>query len=228
MRGALAVFVKTPGVSSVKTRLADTIGTRSAELFYKKSLCAVEAVAIETKRISQGLICPCWAVGESRTLDHPLWGKFDALYTGPGGLGLRMHHVYSHLLQNHDFVILIGSDSPQISPGLIVKTAEVIIETGRFVMGPARDGGFYLLGGSHPIGIKHFTSIPYSCDTTASKMISELEKTRSVKIINPLTDVDTVGDLKPLLNELQNCMLPEQKELSAWLQQHDLFSHRIS
>lgn len=224
MRGALAIFVQTPGFSPVKTRLADTLGIRSAELFYRKSICAVEAVAIETKRISEGLICPYWAVGESQTLEHSLWGKFTSLYTGPGGLGHRMHHVYSQLLQNYDFVILIGSDSPQISPELIVKTAAMIIETDQFVMGPARDGGFYLLGGSRSIGIECFTSVTYSCDNTASNMINELEKTGRVKIINQLTDVDTVGDFEQLLNELQNCMLPEQKELSAWLQQHDLFS----
>ena len=224
MRGALAVFVKTPGFSPVKTRLADTLGTQSAELFYRKSLCAIEAVAIETKRISEGLICPYWAVGEAQTLGHLLWKNFASLYTGPGGLGHRMHHVYSQLLQNYDFVILIGSDSPQISPGLIVEAAEVIIETGQFVMGPARDGGFYLLGGSHPIGIEHFTSVPYSCANTASNMINELEKTGNVKRINQLTDVDTVGDFELLLDELKKCMLPEQKELWAWLQQHDLFS----
>ncbi len=213
----MAIFAKTPGFSPVKTRLADTLGTKSAELFYRKSLRAIEAVAVETKRISGGLLCPYWAVGEPQTLDHSLWGKFESLYTGPGGLGHRMHHVYSHLLQRHDFVILIGSDAPQISPELIVETAKMIIESAQFVMGPARDGGFYLLGGSRSIGIERFTSVPYSCDTTASNMINELEKTGSVKIIDPLTDVDTAGDFEPLLDELQNCILPEQKELSTWL-----------
>ena len=223
MKGALAIFAKTPGFSPVKTRLADTIGTKSAESFYKKSIGAIEAVAVETKRISEGLICPYWAVGELQTLDHLLWKKFDSLYTGPGGLGRRMHHIYSHLLQSYDFVILIGSDSPQITPELIMKTAAMITETGQFVMGPARDGGFYLLGGSRAIEREHFTSVSYSCDTTASNMVNELEKTGSVKIINPLTDVDIVEDFKSFLDELQNCILPGQKELSTWLQQHALF-----
>ncbi len=217
MKGALAIFVKTPGTSPVKTRLAKDIGLSAALEFYEHALKAVESTAIETNRQSNGLLHPWWAVGEPDTLKNPRWSRLPVCYTGSGNLGERLHHVYSLLLKDYDFVLMMGSDSPQISPDLLVDAISKVIESDEYVLGPARDGGFYLLGGTRQIPRAHFLVIPYSQSDTGEYMRKALEISGPVHIIEKLTDVDTAADLKILLNELEGAALPEQLALKEWL-----------
>lgn len=217
MKGALAIFVKTPGESPVKTRLTGEIGKLQALEFYRHSLAAVQGTALEVARNSRGLLHPWWAVGEKHTLNYPCWDKLPPIYTGPGGLGERLYHVYSTLLKDYDFVMLMGSDSPQISPEILIDAAALLIGSASFVLGPALDGGFYLLGGSRHIPRARLLEIPYSQPDTGDRMKKTLETLGAVNLLEELTDVDTATDLKILLNELKGAALPEQLTLKEWL-----------
>ncbi|NOZ08129.1 MAG: glycosyltransferase [FCB group bacterium] len=226
MRIALAIFVKTPGISPVKTRLAKGIGVTAATEFYRRCLTAVESVVSETVRISRGLICPFWAVGEPHTSDLPLWRNFPVLYTGPGGLGQRLHTIYSELIRDYDSVFMMGSDSPQVTPALLVEAASRVIESDEFVIGPARDGGFYLLGGSRAISRQQFTAVRYSQADTAEKMIQALSKSGKVHLLSELTDVDRLEDIAVLQAELKSGKLPAQRSLMIWLEENKLLERR--
>ena len=68
---AIAVFVKTPGLSPVKTRLAATIGTAAAEQFYTHCTEAIRET-LETASKTMDIV-PFWAVGEEAGLSHPLF-----------------------------------------------------------------------------------------------------------------------------------------------------------
>jgi hypothetical protein len=72
-RIALAIFAKTLGVSSVKTRLANEIGVQLAEEFYALSVAAIKEVATVTHRMSEGEIVPHWALAEEQSVDNPQW-----------------------------------------------------------------------------------------------------------------------------------------------------------
>jgi len=112
-QGALAIFVKTPGYSPVKTRLANDLGKVSAESFHFNSAKTVAAVARQTMTTNH-LDC-YFAVAEQAALQNHYWRQLPNVWQGEGGLGERMERVYRALLVDHAFVILIGADSPQIT-----------------------------------------------------------------------------------------------------------------
>ncbi len=69
MSASLAIFVKTPGYSPVKTRLAASIGQRRAEQFHRLAAAAVAAVA----KAAMPAVTPYWAIAERDALHDPLW-----------------------------------------------------------------------------------------------------------------------------------------------------------
>ena len=208
MTTALAVFVKTPSLSPLKTRLAASIGQESAEKFYKLSLKSIENTIQSTD------IMPFWAVAEHEALHYPLWSKFKAMHTGEGDLGQRQHHIYDTLIHEHHKVLLIGADVPQITPPLIQKTIKAL-DTHEFVMGPARDGGYYLFGGTRSLSQEIWTSVPWSRNITREKLESKLP---SKPFHLPLlTDVDTQEDLIHLLEEMPKLPTLFQKKIIEWV-----------
>ena len=194
---AIAVFVKTPGLSPVKTRLAATIGTAAAEQFYV--LCT-EAIRETLETASKTLdIVPFWAVGEEEGLTHSLWQSFEALYTGEGGLGERQHHIYQTLLAKYQRVILIGADSPQLSSRDLNNAIEAL-QSNSFSLGPAVDGGYYLLAGRAAIARDIWTNVTYSAADTGEQLLSQLPS--KTALLEPITDVDTIEDISALKHEL--------------------------
>lgn len=210
MTGALAVWVKTPELSPVKTRLAASIGAPAATEFFRLSVRAVEAVV----RQPPARFTPHWAVAEAEGLGA--WHGFPAVVQGPGGLGTRLSRVYDALLERHPWVLFIGADAPQITPELLDQAVR-LVSAGHWVLGPAEDGGFYLFGGSRPLAREVWESVPYSTATTAQELAARLG---SVQRLPPLFDVDTEAELRRLRAVMQNhpALLPAQRALLDWME----------
>ena len=195
---AVAIFVKTPGLSPVKTRLAASIGTAAAEAFYKLCTEAIQqSLSSATETID---IMPFWAVGEQAGLDHPLWQSFDSIYTGEGELGERQHHIYQYLQAKYQRVILIGADSPQLCARHL-NDAIAALDSHQFALGPAVDGGYYLFAGKAPIARNIWTSVTYSAADTAEQLLARLPS--KAALLDCITDVDTIADLAVLERELR-------------------------
>lgn len=219
MTGAVAIWVKTPGLSPVKTRLAATVGIKAAEEFYRLSAQAVGAVVRQAVRASPELLTPYWAVAEEAALNHPFWRGFPTVYQGEGGLGTRLSHVYDTLLRRHPWVIFIGADAPQITPKLLRNAVCKLTTSGDFVLGAAEDGGFYLFGGSKPMPRDIWEQVPYSVSETAQMLADRLRQIGYIQYVPALFDVDTAGQLVKLKSELarKRDLLPEQSDLLTWL-----------
>ncbi len=217
--GAIAIWVKTPGYSPVKTRLAAAIGTEAAEEFYWLSAQAVGAVVRQAAGAAPELLTPYWAVAEEAALSHPDWRDFPTVYQGEGDLGARLSHVYDTLLQRHPWVIFIGADAPQITRHVLAAAAQVLSETGDFVLGPAEDGGYYLFGGSTALPRSLWVAVPYSAADTLEVFAGLLRPLGSIQYLAEMFDVDTADDLTQLRNELVVAppLLIEQQNLLAWL-----------
>ncbi|NOQ16023.1 MAG: DUF2064 domain-containing protein [Methyloprofundus sp.] len=219
MSGALAVFVKTPGLSPVKTRLAATLGQESAEAFHLAASCSVVAVA---DALSQQLdLQSYYAVAESEGLEHGYWQDLPCLWQGEGGLGERMAHIYQSLLAKHDFVILVGADIPQMTATELLTAATWLthVESKRLAFGPSVDGGFWVFGGNCPVPQNLWTDVIYSAPETGTHFLKNIEQLGAVKMLVALRDVDEVSDLLPLRDALLNLPdpLPEQYELLRFL-----------
>ena len=216
--GAVVIFVKTPGLSPVKTRLGNSIGKQAAEAFHLLSAASVEAVVKKTQLKLPCSITPYWAVAEEAALTHPAWQGFVPIHQGTGELGARLARVYQSLLAKHAFVILLGADSPQLSPQILGQAIEGL-DHSEFVLGKADDGGFYLFGGKIPVSTGIWTQIPYSASNTSDVLTKLLRPTGNIRELPPLFDVDTVKELSLLTAHLQTQrdLLPAQKSLLEWL-----------
>lgn len=219
---ALAIFVKTPGLSSIKTRLAASIGQERAEEFYRLAVEAIRAVAMAAH--AQFGLKPYWAVAEEHGLEHPMWSGLDQIRQGTGDLGTRLHTVYSELQQRHREVLLIGADSPQL-PVAALRSAIATLQPSRiddagsdFVLGRTTDGGYYLFGGRRPVSQEIWEAVPYSVESTAEEFSRLLMPLGTIHELPALCDVDTVADLQRLgqLRDLNLDLLPEQVQVIEW------------
>lgn len=216
MSAALAIFVKTPGLSPVKTRLSAGIGAPSALRFYQLAAAATAEVA----RACEPWLTPYWAIAEAESAALASWPGFAALHQGAGDLGERLHTVYADLQSLHGRVLLIGADAPQLTSHLLRRAISLLDESqSPFVMGDASDGGFWLFGGRAPIPREVWTTVRYSQTQTASELRQLLLPYGAVASVAPLTDVDSVEDLPALRDALatSSTLLPAQQALRQWL-----------
>jgi hypothetical protein len=208
----IATFVKTPGQTPLKTRLAAGIGQDQAHKFYTLACQAIRSILEKTPVH----ITAYWAVAEQGQTDY--WHQFPNLWQGVGGLGDRLHKIYGELLFNHKVGMLIGADCPQISTSMVNEAFQTCRNSQSFVLGPASDGGFYLLAGSKTIPHGVWNKVPYSHADTYQLLKAELQKIGSVVELDPLTDVDTKDDLAEMIQEMNRIDLTQDQEvLLQWL-----------
>ena len=208
MKTALAIFVKTPKLSPVMTRLSSSIGKPAAMQFYGLCLDAIVEL-VKPLRISV-----FWAVAELEAVDHTIWQDFPTLYTGEGCLGQRQHFIYNALLKKHEKVILIGTDIPQLSYELIQETMSKKTQSS-FVMGPSTDGGYYLFAGSVRLDLDVWTGINWDNNDVFQQLESRLPF--QVSKLSYLTDIDQKNDLWALLTEMPTSLRPAQKTIVDWV-----------
>jgi len=212
---AIAIFVKTPGLSPIKTRLAKTIGQVAAESAYRLCVKAIKETVIRVDADSY------FAVAEQEGLRDPLWHGLECLHTGPGCLGQRQHHIYQRLLLRYQQVILIGSDSPQLTVDRLQQAIEAL-KSEQFAVGPARDGGYYLFAGRRPLSQAFWTNLIYSRGDTCDNLLAALPT--KAALLAPLTDLDTVDDVAQLHRELTalgKALTPQQQAVISWIDNRD-------
>ncbi len=220
MKGGLAIFVKTPALSPIKTRLANAIGVADAETFHRRSADAVASVALQAQ--GRGGAHAHWAIAEHDALQSDVWAGLPTLAQGEGGLGERMRCVYQQLLSRHGFAILLGADSPQLCARALLTAAEWLASPlPRLVVGPASDGGFWLFGGNVALPDAAWTTPTYSHDNTRREFVDAMADFGQWLQLETLSDVDRVTDLPQVHAALEALPqpTPEQRALTQWLAQ---------
>jgi rSAM/selenodomain-associated transferase 1 len=189
--------VRAPQPGRVKTRLAAAIGDQAALRVYTRlaehTLAEVRALAADGIAVRVHY-APADAGEAVRTWlgDGPLY-----LPQAEGDLGARMRDAFARAFAaGAERVVIVGSDLPELSASLLRRAFE-LLDSHPAVVGPARDGGYYLLGLRGTIeGI--FAGIEWS---TSSVLRATLERLRAAgaepAILEVLSDVDTVADLPP-------------------------------
>lgn len=219
LRGALAIFVKTPELSPVKTRLAASIGAENARQFYELALTATSAMA-GALQTSIPYLQIYWAVAETEGLRGKRWKSFPSIAQGSGDLGDRLNSVYQELLKTHHFVCFIGADSPHLSvENLRVGILQTAQHVGKkFVIGETFDGGFYFFGGGAKIPSSAWLGVEYSTDQTANQLAAGLLEFGEIERLEKNFDVDTVDDLRRYtkISSQADILLPEQRDLIHW------------
>lgn len=224
---AMATFVKTPGMSPIKTRLAASVGAQRALEFYIESVGQTYGMIEKLREIFStvnlskenflqpnitGEFKPYWAVAEKSALGAIFWQKWPQIWQGDGNLGDRLSSVYSQLREQHDIVAFYGADSPHIAgERLFAALQKVISRAHTTVVGPTEDGGFYFLASSLKITPSVFKSVTYSSAGT----LSELKNSWPEKMfeIEKDFDVDTAEDLNRLeaLHSARQVMITSER-----------------
>jgi len=214
---AIAIFVKTPGASEIKSRLAASIGEQNALEFYELSLKATQAVVIEAIKKSDGKMEAYWAVAEKDQTEEPHWNSFKTIIQGSGDLGERLATVYSKLQQKHRKVFLIGADSPHMDYRALLKAEFKLISSSSYILGETEDGGFYLFGARGIIERADWKSIPYSSEETSAALVEQFGKSRAI-FLEKNFDIDYLEDLQKLADHPTDNLLPEQIAVIHWAQ----------
>lgn len=219
MRVGCGIFVKTPGISPIKTRLARSVGNELALEFYKRS-CSAVGELLGRLQLADPRVVPHWAVAELGGLEAPIWGGFSRVLQEGADLGARLHCVYSSLQDRFGNAMLLGADSPLLSVDDILCGVNAL-QSSSYALGRARDGGFYLLSGCQSIPEDVWIGTPYSVDSTANELLKRLSPVGSIAELSERGDVDTWEDLvAEFAVEPRADLLPMQQSLWDWVNSH--------
>ena len=217
----LAIFVKTPGHSVVKGRLAATVGDAIARDWYLRAADAVASVARDAQ--AAGDVVASWAVAEADAAAVAAWTGLPVLAQGEGGLGARMARVHAQLLQRHGAGLLVGADAPQLEAARLAQASAWLRDPApRAVLGPAADGGFWLYGGNRDVPVATWESVPYSVADTARRFRAALADAGDWMTLETLADADVEADLDAVASALAAlpAPTPAQARLLAWMRAH--------
>jgi uncharacterized protein len=209
---ALVVMARYPQVGTTKTRLARTIGDEEAVRLYR-------AFLIDLAHKFAGQACDLhWAYTPTEvdylsflaTLAPGLIGHMHVFPQQGKDLGARLHYVFRWTYdRGYQGTIVISSDSPQITLKTISQAREAL-DKADVVLGPADDGGYYLIAMRRTYDM--FSDIPMSTSIVAQKTI-ELAESQGLKVhtLENLFDIDELPDLVRLarLLETDSSLAPE-------------------
>lgn len=218
MNGAIAIFVKTPGFSPIKTRLALELGEDRALHFHRLAAAAVASVAQRAQELHGMRVY--WAVAEPDADALAQWNDFPTLAQPPGGLGERMARVHGQLVARHGFGILIGADTPQLATHQLEQAQQWLsVRDSRLVLGRAQDGGFWLFGANMAPPLSSWDAVEYSVAGTAAALHSQMRELGTWRELPLLTDADHACDLPAVVQALDALpgATPEQQALAAWI-----------
>jgi len=194
------VFAKPPTPGRVKTRLAEAVGHPAAASLYS----AFVADVIDRVR-SVSALRPRLAVDGQP--DHP---AIVALSCGlprvaqiEGDLGRRMHEVLRQAVEAEGVGLVVGTDAPTL-PAHYLEAAVTALESGDYdvVLGPAADGGYYLVAARDRVP-DVFEHVRWSTShTLRDTLVQAAAAQHRVHLLPPWYDVDTPQDLALLRLQL--------------------------
>jgi len=193
---ALAVMAKAPVAGMVKTRLVPPLThEQAAELYRALLLDQLEHLTALTIADRYLVFAPDSAAPLMEGLAP---AGFQCLPQGGGDLGERMNGIFTELWgRGHRNVVLIGSDVPALPLDYLAKSFD-FLTTKRVVLGPSRDGGYYLVGMNQPTP-EIFYDMTWSHDQILAQTAGRLAQFGLQPALLPQWfDIDKAEDLKQL------------------------------
>ena len=188
-KNLLLIFTRNPELGKVKTRLAKTIGAEKALAIYKFLLA-------HTKKVTEKIACDKAVYYSVKVREDDLWnGEIYQKKQQLGeDLGIRMQNAFQDAFANgYEKVLIVGSDLIDLSEEIIEK-GFLQLASNDVVIGPAEDGGYYLLGmkSVHP---NVFKNKNWGTSSVREETLNDL-KDKKVHLLNELNDADVLDDIK--------------------------------
>jgi rSAM/selenodomain-associated transferase 1 len=203
MSVAVGVFCKTPATGLSKTRLSPPLRLEECAAL---SACFIRDVAQTIDAMTQDGSAVGYAVytprGTEDALRRLLPPAFRMHPQCDGDFGLRVATAMRDLLEQHGGAILVSADSPTLPLSILRDAVNAVRSGDSVVLGPARDGGYTLIGLSKvPEGL--FADIPWSTPQAYGKTVERAAEL-GLRVVNVpgWYDVDDAASLGVLLSEL--------------------------
>lgn len=195
---AVLLFSKPAVAGRVKTRL---IGALTAPEAAALHAAFFEDLVTRLRDLAADLVV-YWALDEGEAIPaSPAGGRRQI----GGDLGERLLHAFREAAVSHRFAVAIGSDHPDLEAERIEEACAALARGADLVLGPARDGGYYLIAGRpSEIAAELFREIPWS-----SSVVLRETRARAARLgVNVVElacaeDVDTAEDLERLAARLR-------------------------
>ena len=192
---ALIVFARSPVAGQVKSRLTRLLSSQEAADLYRAflvdSLAQYSSLEVDVR---------LYMADEGDPGVHLHGAQLKQQYGN--GLGERMEHAFQETAAvGYKQMVIIGTDHPTLPSEFIMEAYEALSDVPAVCIGPASDGGYYLLGMS-PLICGLFDGIVFSKPNVLSlTLVRAHESGASVTQLPVWYDVDTPEDLRRLVSE---------------------------
>lgn len=204
MKTAVIIMSRIPQPGSTKTRLLNTINGHECAEFHRaclRDICrTVRNTSMEAYLYfngeENGVHEGSWPNSDidPRGLTAADYAYFKMRRQKGADLGERMLNAAYEVMLDHDSVILLGSDMPGLIPSLIEETREKL-ENHDLIIGPAEDGGYYLLGCKR-VYAELFKDIPWGTgEVLKATLQAAVKNSISLDLLAVQNDIDTWPDL---------------------------------
>lgn len=200
---ALVIVAKYPQPGAAKTRLGAAIGHENAANLYRSFLLDLRE-RFENASRPEGYTLG-WSYAPGLPSLRPILGDEARLYVQRGDdFAARLYAIACDAAaRGHKRLVILGSDSPQ-APSDVVARAFAALDTHEVALGPAEDGGYYLIGlrlGPEPPDL--FTDVHMSTAMVLDETLALARQQRlSVALLETAFDVDEPADLERLRHAL--------------------------
>ena len=181
----LVILTKVPLFGTIKTRLARDVGQVQALCFARTiSQRLYREVSNDKRWDCQLAITPDTLVNRTR-----IWpARSKQIPQGQGDLGERMANVAA--AHSTGPLVIIGTDIPGIKKTHIAQAFKTLGYSD-FVIGPAKDGGYWLIGmKKRPAGSVPFKNIRWSTKDTLKETVANIGKRMRISFLEELEDID--------------------------------------
>ncbi len=196
----IKIFVRNPEKGKVKTRLAASVGDEQALSIYLKLLHYTKEIVLNVEAQKE--------VWYSSFIDEKdLWAnKFFTKKKQEGqDLGMRMKNAFQETFfsDKNAQVVLIGSDCAELKKSHIIEAFNQLNKQS-IVIGPAKDGGYYLIGMSKYVP-EVFEGIDWSTSNVLKQTIGKInESGKTFYLLKELSDIDTIEDWVRIKKRFEN------------------------
>ena len=186
---ALIIFTRNPELGKVKTRLASTIGDEKALEIYKELL-------LHTMETTKNIDVDVFVFYDKKIEENDIWPNetYHKFVQSGEDLGEKMQNAFQKLFDlKYQNCIIIGSDLFDLNEK-IISDAFQMFDKNDVVIGPAEDGGYYLLGLKKIIP-EIFKNKKWGTSSVFEDTIKDLENLK-IEYTKKLNDIDTFEDLE--------------------------------
>ena len=200
MNRALLVIAKRPAAGQTKTRLCPPFSEKEAAKLYESFLQDMLDIARAVPDVTY--LVNYWPA-EAIDYFEQLAPDFDLIPQMGDTLGERLDNVLTHCLTHgFDQAVITNSDSPTL-PSAYLRQAFELLDQADVVLGPCDDGGYYLIGLTHPQP-RLLREVQMSTPSVArdTLVLAAAEGLRAA-LLPSWYDVDTINELNRLICELR-------------------------